>query len=270
MNTGAAAFYRFEIHRTNLEILITSGSTDDARLLATRLSASADIPTPVMRAWLLDILVRLGDPAVDIVRILDRAVATTDAPIIEALARRTRAATAHDAAALDDAAKHLANLGAYGSAMIASTEAAALHELQGAIGAADLSRLRADGFSLASRQLPITVPAALLIEPIVLTEREKEVTALATQGLSNRDIAKSLFLSVRTVESHLYQARVKTGQNPRGPRNRISGSAQSTFTSPGAFPAQAVGIKVGTEPAEARTRRVSGCRRHPLTVRSRA
>lgn len=37
----------------------------------------------------------------------------------------------------------------------------------------------------------------------VLTEREIEVLQLATQGSSNQEIADSLFLSLRTVQSHL-------------------------------------------------------------------
>ena len=212
---GATALYQFETARSNLEDLLSSGSTEGARLLATQLYESAEAQIPVMRAWLLDVLVRLGEPASDVERILDRTVATTDAPIVATLAQHTRAVAAQDATALDEAAGQLADLGAYGSAMTASIEAAALHEVQGALDAADLSRLRAEGFSLASRRLPATVPEALLIEPVVLTVREEEVTSLASQGLSNRDIAKNLFISVRTVESHLYQARIKTGQNSR-------------------------------------------------------
>lgn len=40
-----------------------------------------------------------------------------------------------------------------------------------------------------------------LIEP--LTERETDVLRLLAQGLTNKDIAQSLILSVRTVEAHL-------------------------------------------------------------------
>lgn len=39
------------------------------------------------------------------------------------------------------------------------------------------------------------------VEP--LTEREREVLQLLAQGLSNKDIAQKLYVSVRTVEGHL-------------------------------------------------------------------
>lgn len=48
-----------------------------------------------------------------------------------------------------------------------------------------------------------------------LTERELEVARLMIEGLSNREIAERLFVSVRTVESHLASARRKTGSANR-------------------------------------------------------
>ncbi|MFZ4156805.1 LuxR C-terminal-related transcriptional regulator, partial [Streptomyces pseudogriseolus] len=48
-----------------------------------------------------------------------------------------------------------------------------------------------------------------------LTTREREVAALAAGGLSNREIADRLVLSVRTVENHLHRAYHKLGATHR-------------------------------------------------------
>jgi DNA-binding CsgD family transcriptional regulator len=53
------------------------------------------------------------------------------------------------------------------------------------------------------------------VERLPLTDREREIVMLIGQGLSNRDIATRLTLSVRTVESHIYKAMAKTGTSKR-------------------------------------------------------
>ncbi len=52
-------------------------------------------------------------------------------------------------------------------------------------------------------------------EPLPLTDREREIVMLIGEGLSNRDIASRLTLSVRTVEGHIYKAMSKTGTTTR-------------------------------------------------------
>ncbi|WP_162181235.1 helix-turn-helix transcriptional regulator [Rhodococcus wratislaviensis] len=55
-----------------------------------------------------------------------------------------------------------------------------------------------------------------LAEPIAFTGRQREIVRLATQGLTNREIAERLVLSVRTVEGHLYRASRRAGVTNRG------------------------------------------------------
>lgn len=42
-----------------------------------------------------------------------------------------------------------------------------------------------------------------------MTSREREIAALIARGLSNRQIAERLTVSVRTVEGHIYRACIK-------------------------------------------------------------
>ncbi|HEX2284550.1 MAG TPA: helix-turn-helix transcriptional regulator, partial [Mycobacterium sp.] len=53
------------------------------------------------------------------------------------------------------------------------------------------------------------------VTELPLTERQREIVTLAARGLSNREIAEQLVLSVRTVEGHLFQASLNAGVNTR-------------------------------------------------------
>ena len=54
-----------------------------------------------------------------------------------------------------------------------------------------------------------------------LTERQREIVELAVAGMSNKDIAKRLYMSVRSVEGHLYRACQRVGANSREELARI-------------------------------------------------
>ena len=86
-------------------------------------------------------------------------------------------------------------------------------------------RLRADGRRLSPEE---AVGLVLANEPddasrlgprrgssSALTRREAEVAALVARGLTNRDIAAQLFLSVRTVEVHVDHVLTKLGFRTR-------------------------------------------------------
>ena len=48
-------------------------------------------------------------------------------------------------------------------------------------------------------------------QPLPLTPREQEIISLVAQGLSNRQIAEAMGISVRTVEGHIYRASLRSG-----------------------------------------------------------
>jgi DNA-binding CsgD family transcriptional regulator len=102
-----------------------------------------------------------------------------------------------DLVAAADTAAHAAlayrRLGLRGSALGCSKRAVALAEQSGASTAA----VRQAG------------------QPLPLTDREREIVMLIGEGLSSREIAERLTLSVRTVESHVYRAMLKTGTSAR-------------------------------------------------------
>ena len=50
----------------------------------------------------------------------------------------------------------------------------------------------------------------------LLSPQEFQIAQMAAQGMSNRDIGQSLFLSHRTVGSHLYRLFPKLGISSRG------------------------------------------------------
>jgi DNA-binding NarL/FixJ family response regulator len=56
---------------------------------------------------------------------------------------------------------------------------------------------------------------AAVAAPLPLTHREREIVTLAAGGLSKREIAQRLVVSVRTVENHLYRACTKLGTTDR-------------------------------------------------------
>jgi DNA-binding CsgD family transcriptional regulator len=56
---------------------------------------------------------------------------------------------------------------------------------------------------------------------MALTGREREVARLAGAGLSSKDIAAALHLSVRTIDSHLARVYRKLGVSRRAALGRL-------------------------------------------------
>ncbi|MFJ3639405.1 LuxR C-terminal-related transcriptional regulator [Streptomyces sp. NPDC090108] len=145
--------------------------------------------------------VRLGAPERVAGRLRDRGV----------FARHAEALVRLDGHALDRVAGELAERGFVLFAAEACAQAVRAHRDP---RAARLSRTRA--VALARRCPGARTPALSALVLGELTARQRQIVTLAAAGLSNRQIAERLTLSVRTVGNHLYSAYTRLGASDRG------------------------------------------------------
>lgn len=129
-------------------------------------------------------------------------------PLAALYARHAAAVSTSDPGALDAVSREFENAGLMLSAADAAAQAVALYDRvgqrrQSAESAARVLRLAAQCGGAAT---PAIRSAA---RPLPVTAREREITSMIAQGLSNREIADRLTLSVRTVEGHIYRACIK-------------------------------------------------------------
>jgi DNA-binding CsgD family transcriptional regulator/energy-coupling factor transporter ATP-binding protein EcfA2 len=138
---------------------------------------------------------------------------TLNTPLAEAIATHAGGLANHDGDVLDGAADRFADLGAVALAADAAAQAAGEHARTGHRGKEVESSTRAYG--LAS-QCELRTPAVeAAARPLPISGREREIAMLVAAGLSNRQIADRLLVSVRTAEGHLYRIFTKLGINSR-------------------------------------------------------
>ncbi|MFI0090040.1 LuxR family transcriptional regulator AbsR2 [Streptomyces bobili] len=125
-------------------------------------------------------------------------------------ARHADALDRGDAPGLDAVAAELEERGFLLFAAEAHARAAQLHR---DARAARTARTRA--VALARRCQGARTPALAGLVLGELTTRQRQIVTLAAAGLSNRQIAERLTLSVRTVGNHLYGAYTRLGANDR-------------------------------------------------------
>ena len=144
---------------------------------------------------------------------LDELAKTLNTALAKAMAAHARGVTGDDGDLLDVAAAHFTDLGALALAADAAAHAATAHARRGERAKEVESSARA--YRLAGQcglRTPATDAAA---GPLPISEREHEIAMLVASGLSNRQIAERLVVSVRTVDGHLYRIFVKLGINSR-------------------------------------------------------
>ena len=150
-------------------------------------------------------------------RLDDLASQADGAAWVAAFARTARAADTSDPMAWEEAASGFASIGANLHAAEAWASAATACERVGLLARA--ARARAQATTFTAQCEGARTPAlrsATFTSTGLLTRREIEVVELAARGLTNREIAERLFVSMRTIEGHLGRAYVKLGTSDRG------------------------------------------------------
>ncbi|MBX7431511.1 tetratricopeptide repeat protein [Mycobacterium sp. Y57] len=179
-----------------------------ARSAAERASASGRLAAEVL---CLQTATQFGDRTAG--RRLRELTALVEGPRAGLAARFAEALHDGDAAELDSVSEEFERIGDLVAAIDAAAHASLAFHAQALRGSALRCSARAD--ALARRSGATTPALRRASEPLPLTDREHEIVVLIGEGLTNRDIAGRLTLSVRTVESHIYRAMTKTGTTCR-------------------------------------------------------
>jgi DNA-binding CsgD family transcriptional regulator len=158
----------------------------------------------------------------------DRTVATRLAALTEHVggrlvdlyARHAAAVAELDGSALDAVSVDFEAAGLMLSAADAAAQAATRHDQAGR--RRDSSESAARTLRLAAQCGGAVSPAIRsAAQPLPVTSREREIASLIAAGLSNREIAEQLTVSVRTVEGHIYRACIKLDVTDRDELGKI-------------------------------------------------
>jgi DNA-binding CsgD family transcriptional regulator len=183
-------------HRACVGQTITAG---DHALRAAQTARMKGMPAVEMCA--LHTAVRFGDRSQS--ARLRQLAAQLDNPLAAAIAAHSSGLSDHDGDRLDAAAGTFDQIGAAAMAADASAHAAHEHARAGArvkeLGSASRAHW------LASRYGLRTPAVASIEDPLPISDREREIAILVGEGLTNREIADRLGVSVRTIDGHLYR-----------------------------------------------------------------
>jgi DNA-binding NarL/FixJ family response regulator len=136
-----------------------------------------------------------------------------EGPLAEVVALHASALAADSGEALDRVADRYASLTLNLYAAETAAQASRAHALAGRSRLASASSARAHALLDVTGPRPLGMAAALA--PPGLTRREQEVAMLAVGGLSSQAIASRLYVSVRTVDTHLARVYQKLGISGR-------------------------------------------------------
>ncbi|MET7328914.1 LuxR C-terminal-related transcriptional regulator [Nonomuraea sp. NPDC005650] len=168
---------------------------------------TAEDALPCDVPFLLHDVVRLGRPDLVSARLAALDVA---GPLVALFARHS---AARDGAEFDAVSEGFERLGLLLYAAEAAAQAAARFRESGLARGTRAAQTRA--WRLSRRCQGARTLALMDLDVPSLTPRQREIAVLAAQGLTNREIAERLVVSVRTVANTLYAVYDKTGVNDR-------------------------------------------------------
>jgi len=179
------------------------------RSAAERASSKGQFAVEVM---CLQTAAQFGDPTcAPRLRELESVV---EGPRVGLAARFARALRDGDATEMSSLSEEFESMGDVVAATDAAAHAAVRYRAQELRGSSLTCSARAS--ALAEQCGGLTTPVLYrAVESLPFTDREREIVSLLAAGLSNREVAERLTLSVRTVESHIYRAMNKTGTGSR-------------------------------------------------------
>ncbi len=145
---------------------------------------------------------------------LHELTALVEGPRAAIAARFAEALHDGDADRLTAASEDFSRMGDLVAAMDACAHAALMYRRHNARGSALQCSTWAEALAekCGSASTPALCAAATRLP---LTAREREIVRLLSAGLSSREVARALTVSVRTVEGHIYRAMAKTGSASR-------------------------------------------------------
>ena len=201
--------------------LEATGTAEPALLIEAAAQARA-AGSLLGEALLLADLARLGGAGQAAARLGEIAEAF-DGELVPALAHLAAALAAGEPARLVKAAGELAALGADLMAAEAASAASAACARAGDTRRATAAARDARRHLERCGDRPRTPLLRESRTTATLTEREREITAMAARGIPSREIAEVLRVSVRTVQNHLQRAYTKLGVTNRSELRRALG-----------------------------------------------
>ena len=195
--------------------------TEAAQLFRSAAAQAASTGHRITESWLWHDLMRTSGE--DVSARLRELADACDSPLVSARARHAAATRARNARQLTGAADDFEALGAL---LLAAEAASGAAEAFGRAGdqRSATATLRRSSQLAAACEGAATPGLIRVAGADPLSGREREIVMLAAQGMSSKDIADRLYLSVRTVNNHLQHAYAKLGVTSRAGLARALGS----------------------------------------------